>query len=392
MRPAGQRELRQDQRRVQRVGQRDQREGDSQLGHRTIVPRTPRRDEERAESQRAALDLASVSFRRVLAFAVAGLVLYAVAPAIAEVFGAWPHVRHIAPAWFAAMFVAQAGSLWCLAKLQALCMGISRTGPVLTSSLAAGALGRVLPGGSATAAATQYGMLTREGVDGTAIGVGLAAGTLVQLAALCALPLTALPSVALGLSVPTTLAKSAAVSAGLFVVLLALTALALRSDRALSAAGRAIDWVRRRLPRGEPDPRELPTRLIAQRDQVAGVLADRWRPALAVTTGRWLFDFLTLAAALAAIGAHGSLALTLLAYAATQLLGQIPVTPGGLGVVEAALTGSLVVAGTSTAQAALATLAYRLVSYWLVVLAGLVAWLVHRRRDRHASNPSKARS
>ena len=208
-----------------------------------------------------------MSFRRLLAFAVAGLVLYAVAPAIAEVFGAWPHVRHIAPAWFAAMFVAQAGSLWCLAKLQALCMGVSRTGPVLTSSLASGALGRVLPGGSATAAATQYGMLTQAGVDGTVIGVGLAA-----------------------------------------------------------------------------------------------------------------------------IGAHGSLALTLLAYAATQLLGQIPITPGGLGVVEAALTGSLVVAGTSTAQAALATLAYRLVSYWLVVLAGLVAWLVHRRRDRHASGPSAARS
>ena len=58
---------------------------------------------------------------------------------------------------------------------------------------------------------------------------------------------------------------------------------------------------------------------------------------------------------------------------------------------EAALTGSLVVAGTSTGQAALATLAYRLVTYWLVVLAGVVAWLVHRRRDRRASNPSAAR-
>jgi uncharacterized protein (TIRG00374 family) len=143
--------------------------------------------------------------------------------------------------------------------------------------------------------------------------------------------------------------------------------------------------VRRRLPRGAPEASELPSRLVAQRDQVAGVLQDRWRQALVVTAGRWLFDLLTLEAALAAIGAHGSLALTLLAYAVTQLLGQIPVTPGGLGVVEAALTGSLVVAGTSAGQAALATLTYRLVSYWLVVLAGLVAWLVHRRRERRTT-------
>ena len=319
-------------------------------------------------------ELTGVTARRLLALVVAALVLYVVAPAVAEVFGAWPHVRHIAPAWFAAMVVAQAGSLLCLAKLQALCMGISRTGPVLTSSLASGAVGRVLPGGSATAAATQYGMLVQAGVEGTVIGVGLAAGTLLQLAALCALPLLALPAVALGLSVPTTLARSAAVSAGLFVVLLGVTALALRSDRVLSAAGRAIAWAQRKLRRGEPDPDDLPTRLIAQRDQVVGLLEDRWKLALVVTAGRWFLDFLTLEAALAAIGAHGSLALTLLAYATAQLLGQIPITPGGLGVVEAALVGLLVVAGTAAGQAALATLAYRLVSYWLVVLAGLVAW------------------
>lgn len=329
--------------------------------------------------------LTRVTFRRVLALALAALVLYAVAPAVAEVFGAWPHVRHIAAGWFAVMIVAQAASLWCLARLQALCMGLSRTSPVLTSSLASGALGRVLPGGSATAAATQYAMLSKAGVDATVIGVGLAAGTLLQLVALCALPLLALPAVALGLSVPTTLAKAAAVSAGLFAVLLGLTALVLRSDHALAVGGRAIDRMRHRLRPDEPARSDLPMRLIAQRDQVVGILGGRWRQALVVTAGRWLFDFLTLAAALAAIGARGSLALTLLAYAATQLLGQIPVTPGGLGVVEAALTGFLAVAGIPAGEAALATLAYRLVSYWLVVLAGLVAWLVYRRRERRTT-------
>ena len=50
----------------------------------------------------------------------------------------------------------------------------------------------------------------------------------------------------------------------------------------------------------------------------------------------------------------------LLAFCAAQLLAQIPITPGGLGVVEAGLTGFLVVIGVPAGAAAVATLAYRL--------------------------------
>ena len=64
------------------------------------------------------------------------------------------------------------------------------------------------------------------------------------------------------------------------------------------------------------------------------------------------------------------------------MLAQIPITPGGLGVVEAGLTGSLALIGVPPAAAAVATLAYRLVSYWLALPAGGVAWLLHRRRVR----------
>ncbi|MGH3025048.1 MAG: lysylphosphatidylglycerol synthase transmembrane domain-containing protein, partial [Gaiellaceae bacterium] len=53
---------------------------------------------------------------------------------------------------------------------------------------------------------------------------------------------------------------------------------------------------------------------------------------------------------------------------------------GGLGVVEAGLTGTLALAGVSAAPAALATLAYRLASYWLALPVGLGAWIWHRRR------------
>jgi uncharacterized protein (TIRG00374 family) len=70
----------------------------------------------------------------------------------------------------------------------------------------------------------------------------------------------------------------------------------------------------------------------------------------------------------------------LLAYCAAQLLGQLPLTPGGLGVVEAGLTGTLALAAVPAATAALATLAYRAASYWLPLPVGLLAWIWHRRR------------
>ena len=60
----------------------------------------------------------------------------------------------------------------------------------------------------------------------------------------------------------------------------------------------------------------------------------------------------------------------LLAFCGAQVLAQIPVTPGGLGFVEAGLTAMLALAGVSAGDAVLATFAYRLFSYWLPLPLG----------------------
>ena len=70
----------------------------------------------------------------------------------------------------------------------------------------------------------------------------------------------------------------------------------------------------------------------------------------------------------------------LLAFVAAAFLGMIPLTPGGLGFVEAGLTGLLALAGVSAGAAVVATLAYRLVSFWLPIPAGGVAYLMFRHR------------
>jgi hypothetical protein len=70
----------------------------------------------------------------------------------------------------------------------------------------------------------------------------------------------------------------------------------------------------------------------------------------------------------------------LLAYSAANIVALLPLTPGGLGIVEASLSGLLILAGVRPAYAFLATLAYRVASYWLPLLAGPPAYLLYRHR------------
>jgi uncharacterized protein (TIRG00374 family) len=139
---------------------------------------------------------------------------------------------------------------------------------------------------------------------------------------------------------------------------------------------------------------DLPDRLLRQRDGVRAAFAARPVPAVLAAVGKWAFDYLALVCVLAALGARPEPALVLLAYAASSLLGMIPLTPGGLGFVEAGLAGLLGLAGVDVGTAAVATLAYRLVGFWLPLPAGAVAYLLARRRygsgDASASSTSSA--
>jgi hypothetical protein len=59
-----------------------------------------------------------------------------------------------------------------------------------------------------------------------------------------------------------------------------------------------------------------------------------------------------------------------------QRYGQVPLTPGGLGVVEAGLTGTLALIGVNGGAAVLATLAYGLFNYGMYLPAGLIGLLL----------------
>jgi uncharacterized protein (TIRG00374 family) len=81
---------------------------------------------------------------------------------------------------------------------------------------------------------------------------------------------------------------------------------------------------------------------------------------------------LTLAASLHAFTGGVPLLRVAAAYLAGKAAASISPTPGGLGAVEAALTVGLTVVGVPYAQALAGVLTFRLVTYWLPILPGLV--------------------
>ena len=318
--------------------------------------------------------------KRLVPVLIAGLVLYGVAPAVLEVLGVYRRLGDLDPAWWLAVLATSAGGTWCMCALQRMALNGADWFPVVTSQLAGTAFSKLVPGGSAAAAALQARMLAQAGVAPAAIGTGLTAGALLLLGALAGLPLLALPAVLLGRRIPDGLLQAAAIGLVVFVVLSVIGALLFANDRVLRGIGRALRAANRKLrPRHAPSD-ELPERLLDERDLLRRSLGRAWPRAVATAAGRWIFDFLSLYAALLAVGARPALSVALLAYCAAQLLGQLPLTPGGLGVVEAGLTGTLALAAVPAAPAALATLAYRLASYWLPLPVGLLAWIWHRRR------------
>ncbi|WP_237747062.1 lysylphosphatidylglycerol synthase transmembrane domain-containing protein [Micromonospora lupini] len=103
-----------------------------------------------------------------------------------------------------------------------------------------------------------------------------------------------------------------------------------------------------------------------------------WATALAYAVVKWLADLTCLIAVARALDLPiGTMTLTSI-YLSVQIVRQVPLTPGGVGVVEFALLGALTTAGVGGITAAAAVLLYRLLSCWLIIPVGGIAALTLR--------------
>ena len=321
---------------------------------------------------------------RLLLLLVSAVAFYVLAPAVGEVFSTYDRLGSTSPIWLLAAFMFQAASFVCLWWLFKLAMPHVSWFTIACSQLASNALSRVVPGGAAPGGALQYRMLKDGEADPAEAASGLTAVSLLSTATLFAIPVLAIPTIVFGQPVPEGLAQAAWIGGILFVALAGISAWLLTSDRGVHVIGRSVACLQRHVGRKPgTDGRALGRDLVDERNKIRTALGRKWLRALFASAGKWGFDYLCLIAALSAVGASPRPTLVLLAYTAAQILGMIPITPGGVGFVEAGLAGTLALAGVGAADAALATLIYRLISFWLPLPAGLLAWGLFRTRLKH---------
>jgi uncharacterized protein (TIRG00374 family) len=148
--------------------------------------------------------------------------------------------------------------------------------------------------------------------------------------------------------------------------------------------------VQRVAPALEGDPQDLARRIVG-RLRVVRPRGTAIASALAWAMGNWVLDCGCLAVSFVAVGAPVPWRSLLLAYCAGQLAANLPVTPGGLGVVEGSITIAVVAYGGGEASTVAAVLLYRLINFWgslpvgWAAFGGLALEERARRRRVHAA-------
>jgi len=323
---------------------------------------------------------------RVLAIAALLLLLrFVVIPQFIDAGHGLHEIRGLSP-W--SLLLALALELASLAAYGALTWGVldprdrPRYDTVLRVDLAGVGTTNAIPAGGAFALAVRYRLLAAAGSSPSSIVGGLAVEVI-----LSNLLLGAVFALGLLLSLASLPPSPYYQVAGAFMVgvfggaAIALAVAVRRRKRVAGAVGRRA----RRLPEAWRE------RLVVFVDDAVGSVAalavDRGRFWAAVFWGavNWLLDAAALWVLLAAFGYRADPGQLLLVYGLVGILAIIPITPGGLGVVEGVMVPLLVSLGSTYQIAILGVIAWRLLQFWMPMPLGALSALSLLARPRARS-------
>jgi uncharacterized protein (TIRG00374 family) len=240
-------------------------------------------------------------------------------------------------------------------------------GTLFRVDLAATAVAHVVPGGSAASATLGYRLFTKLGIDGRAAGFAMATQGLGS-----AVVLNVLLWVSLVVSIP--FAGVHAIYATVAVVgmlaIIAVAALVFAFTRGEEGAVRIVRAIGRRVPRLTEARVESVVRQIG--DSLRALWHDRDQLRLAIVWGvlNWLLDAACLWAFLAAFHTFVNPVELFAAYGIGNVLAVLPITPGGLGIVETTTILLLKSFGVASDVALEAVIGWRLINFWLPIPLG----------------------
>ncbi len=335
--------------------------------------------------RRSAWQRAWPFIRVVAGLALAGFAAWAVLGRKGELAGATSYLEDLDWVWLVVAIFLEIGSIVAYGALQRqiLLSGDLDLGlPISTAiTLAYNSLTNSLPGGVAWGSLFSYHQFRRRGADET-----LAVWAIVADNACAAVTLAALATI--GLVVAGSESNSGlgvvAPTFGVIIGIVVVVAVAWRRGLLRALATGALGLVKRLTGHPRPAPRAVVDRTF---DRLTAVTPSRrqWGVALSWAMANWVLDCGCLIAAFGVVGAPVPWRGMLLAYGAGQLAANLPITPGGLGVVEGSITIALVAYGGAEATTVAAVLVYRLLSFWASLPIGwgtAVVLEVHRRMGR----------
>jgi uncharacterized membrane protein YbhN (UPF0104 family) len=248
------------------------------------------------------------------------------------------------------------------------------------------AVSNTLPGGAAIGVAVTLAMQTSWGFRVATIArAALVTGIWNNFVKL-GMPVVALALLAVEAEITPARAGAAAIGVGALVGSVALFGLILKSDRLARSIGarlsrlvsKARQILRRSAVTGWDD------RAAAFRTDTIGLLQHRWLQLTLATLVSHLSLFAVLLVSLRHVGVSQqqlSWIQVLAAFAFVRLISALPVTPGGVGVVELGYAATMTIGldGTTRAQVVAAILMFRAITYALPIPLGAMSYMVWRR-------------
>lgn len=247
------------------------------------------------------------------------------------------------------------------------------------------ALSSIVPGGSAAGSAMGYRLMTLSGVHGPDAGFALATAGLGS-----AVVLNVIFWIALMVSIPirgVNPGYATAAIAGIVLMLIA-SGIVFGLMEGQGRAERILRWIARRLRLSE-DRTAAGVRHIGLRlEDLAGDRRLLGR-VLGWAAANWILDAAALWVFLRAFGASTEFDALVVAFGLVNVLAVIPITPGGLGIIDGGLPIALVGFGLPSSTAVLGSATYRLAQYFFPILLGgflyatlrVGPWSI-RRRER----------
>ena len=316
------------------------------------------------------------------------IVFAGILPKLGNYSDAWDSVQAMNNVDKAALIVAIIVNIWVYVfPLMAAIPGLKYR-PAFVVRQTSFTISNAVPAGGAVGLGVQYAMLAGYKVSSAAASTGIAITSVWSVFMTLGLPFLGVALLYLTGEGEQQYITAAVVGAAAIIATSVVFALILRSEELARKIGGIGQKLANPILHRMHKEVDVVQEVLDFRSQIVGVVSKHWASITLSNLGMVFGQFLILFVAIRAVSDGRSSGLTaaeaFAAFAISRLGTMIPLTPGGLGTVDAALTALLVAFGLDQNDALAATLVWRACSWVPQVFLGVGTFLWWRRNAHKA--------